>query len=221
MKKLILSLICVLVSVCGYADKIEVDGISYYISLNSTEAEVAQKSPKYSGDVVIPESFKYGGKTYTVTAIRSNAFNYCQELTSVTLPNTIREIGNGAFYYMKNNMQSIAIPNSVEKIGAGAFASNDNLERIELKADNKNFIFEDYMLLTYDRKTLVQVLSKKEGAFEVPNTVTTLAAKALSDCWKITSITLPKSLITIEEEVFRRVPIENFNIPENVSYIAE
>lgn len=221
MKKLILSLICVLVSVCGYADKIEVDGISYYISLNSTEAEVAQKSPEYSGDVVIPESFKYGGKTYTVTAIGSYAFNYCQELTSVTLPNTIKEIGNGAFYYMGNNITSIAIPNSVEKIGAGAFASNNNLERIEFKADNKNFIFEDYMLLTYDRKTLVQVLSKKEGAFVVPNTVTTLAAKALNCCRNITSITLPKSLITIEEEVFEGVRIQELNIPENVSYIAE
>lgn len=221
MKKLILSCICVLMSVCGYSASIEVDGICYNISKNSTEAEVARKSVKYSGDVVIPESFNYDGNTYTVTAIGTWAFNSCKEMTSVTMPNTIKEIKDYAFYNMGNKITSIAIPNSVEKIGKMVFPLNDDLENIELKPDNKNFKFKDYMLLTYDEKTLLQVFPKKEGDFYVPNTVTTLAAGSLNGCRNITSVILPNSLTTIEEDVFTNIYIRELNIPKNVSQIEE
>lgn len=95
MKKFILSCACILLAISGYAETIEVDGLCYNISENSTEAEVTRTS-FYSGDIVIPESFSYEGKKYTVTSIGRNAFNYCTEMTSLIIPNTIKEIGDGA-----------------------------------------------------------------------------------------------------------------------------
>ena len=52
----------------------------------------------YSGNVVIPESVTYKGKTYSVTSIGSYAFYGCSGLTSVTIPNSVTSIGEYAFY---------------------------------------------------------------------------------------------------------------------------
>lgn len=52
---------------------------------------------KPSGDLIIPETVTYEGETYIVTRISNDAFEWCQELTSVTIPNSITEIGENAF----------------------------------------------------------------------------------------------------------------------------
>lgn len=46
----------------------------------------------YSGDIVIPESVTYYGKTYPVTSIGPDAF-VGSDLTSVTIPNSVTSIG--------------------------------------------------------------------------------------------------------------------------------
>ena len=66
----------------------------------------------YSGDIVIPEKLDNG---YTVTAIGDECFNVCEQLTSVTMPNTIKTIGRYGFSFC-NMLTSITIPASVEKI---------------------------------------------------------------------------------------------------------
>ena len=82
----------------------EIDGI--YYDFNGTEAEVTYKLMEsgtyisdYSGDIVIPQSVTYKGKTYEVTSIASDAFYNCYKLTSVIIPNSVNSIGYGAFRY--------------------------------------------------------------------------------------------------------------------------
>lgn len=57
----------------------------------------------------------------SVTVIGIGAFAENQ-LTSVTIPNSVTGIGNGAFF--KNQLTSVTIPDSVKYIGDGAFAGN-------------------------------------------------------------------------------------------------
>ena len=52
----------------------------------------------YSGNVIVPETVTYRGRTYTVTKVEANAFTRCPNLTSVILPPTITTV-NYAFYY--------------------------------------------------------------------------------------------------------------------------
>lgn len=52
--------------------------------------------------------------------IADNAFEYCKDLSSVTLPNSVFSIGSDAFYGC-SGLTSVTIPNSVTSIGSSAF----------------------------------------------------------------------------------------------------
>jgi len=63
------------------------------------------------GEYAIPDS---------VTSIGSDAFGWCENLTSVVISDSVTSIGNGAFYYC-TSLTDITIPDSVISIGSEAF----------------------------------------------------------------------------------------------------
>ena len=82
LKKLLPALTMLLCSVVANAHYFEVDGIFY--NINGNEVSVTYKGDnyssyknEYSGDVVIPETVTYNGKTYSVTSIGDYAFYDC------------------------------------------------------------------------------------------------------------------------------------------------
>lgn len=97
-KQLLLLVMMLLPMVASAGDVVEVNGIYYNLIEKSKEAEVT-KNPNgnYRISVDIPAYFEYGGDTYCVTSIGSDAFHYCGELYSVTIPNTVISIGMSAF----------------------------------------------------------------------------------------------------------------------------
>lgn len=74
-----------------------------------------------TGPLDIPASVSYGGNDYTVTTIGTVAFMYCFYLTSLTLPNTVTTIQEGAFAYCSGFTGDLVIPNSVITIEPSAF----------------------------------------------------------------------------------------------------
>ncbi len=110
-----------------------VDGIYYVLYKTSKTAHVTSgySSNRYSGDVVIPESIITEGTTYSVTSIDGSAFEYCSELTSVTIPNSVKYIGSYAFYDC-TGLTSVTIPNSVTSIGYMAFSGCSGLTELDL-----------------------------------------------------------------------------------------
>ena len=52
-----------------------------------------------AGELIIPGYVEHEGITYTVVKICQSAFDYCQDITAVVLPNTIRRIGAQSFYH--------------------------------------------------------------------------------------------------------------------------
>ncbi|MBO5640877.1 MAG: leucine-rich repeat protein [Prevotella sp.] len=93
------------------------DGISVYVTYRGRYRD--SYSNEYSGEIVIPETVTYGGKTYSVTSFGA-AFDGCSGLTSVTIPASVTSIGSYAFSDC-SGLTSVTIPNSVTSIGYKAF----------------------------------------------------------------------------------------------------
>ena len=55
--------------------------------------------PKPTGNLIIPDSITHNGTAYPVTVIGNNAFDYCDELTSIVIPDAVTAIGSYAFYH--------------------------------------------------------------------------------------------------------------------------
>ena len=107
MKKLFLSTLLLALPLLVNAYNAKIGGIYYDLNTPNKRAIVtylryeANNSTHYfsdyTGSVDIPEKVKYNGVTYSVTGIGQYAFVNCSSLTSVTIPNSVTSIGNGAF----------------------------------------------------------------------------------------------------------------------------
>ena len=62
--------------------------------------------------------------------ICDSAFENCDNLQQITIPNSVTHIGDCAFKHC--NLRQITIPNSVTNIGDGAFRSCYNLQQITI-----------------------------------------------------------------------------------------
>ena len=120
MKKLFLSFLTVLLPMMAFADAVEIDGIYYDLNPIGKTAEVARNPNEYKGDVVIPASVAYDGTDYSVTFIGYAAFKSCSDLTSVTIPSSVKLIRPDAFYYC-SALCSVNIPDQITTIEANTF----------------------------------------------------------------------------------------------------
>ena len=160
-------------------------------------------------NVIIPAAITYNGKTYKVTAIGECAFYRCENITSITIPDSVTSIGKSAFAWCKN-LTSITIPNSVTSIGVRAFEWCENLTSITIPNS---------------------VTSIGESAFSgcssltsitIPNRVTTIGESAFRDCTNLTSITIPDSVTTIGDGAFTWCKnLTSIAIPNSVTTIGE
>ena len=120
MKQTIISLLMLLLPLMAHAEAVEIDGIYYNLINKVKQAEVTTNPNGYKGNIVIPSSIVYNDVIYSVTSIGGGAFQYCRDLTSVTIPNSVTSIGGGAFYSC-SGLTSVTIPSSVTSIGRSAF----------------------------------------------------------------------------------------------------
>ncbi len=164
------------------------------------------------GSLTIPSTVSYGGSTYGVTAIGSNAFADCYDLTSVTIPNTITSIGAFAFYHC--NILSLAIPNSVISIGSEAFYLVFNIEYhgtatgCPWGASHLNAFFDDGFVFTDSTMTELISYIGEISDIVIPNTVTTIGNEAFynQNNTSITSVTIPNSVNQIGDYAFYGSP---------------
>ena len=145
------------------------------------------------------------GAAYTipgsVTSICALAFAGCTGLTSITIPDSVTEIGGLAFYGC-TGLTSITIPDSVAGIGMSAFAMCTGLTSIDVDKNNENYLSEDGVLFNKDKTSLIAYPGAKNGAYAIPDSVTSISNYAFANCTGLTSITIPASVTEIGDGVF-------------------
>ena len=201
MTTLILS---VFFSISASAYDVELDGIYYNLIKETKTAEVTCRyGNDYSGEIIIPESITFKDTEFSVSGIGEYAFNYCSNLTSVTIPNSVTSIGSCAFSDC-SNLISVTIPNSVTSIGSYAFLACSNL--ISVIIPNSVTSIGDCV---FHRCTSLTSIT-------IPSSVTIIGDDAFLSCTSLTSITIPNSVLFIGINAF-----SGCNGLENVYCYAE
>ena len=95
-------------------------------------AEVYECDNSFDGDIVIKDEID--GKK--VTKIAARAFLECDSITSVVIPDTVKDIGFEAFYYCEM-LRSVNLPDSLETLGVSAFEKARALGSIEIPSKMK------------------------------------------------------------------------------------
>jgi len=131
MKKKLLLVLLALMPMIVSAEEVEIDGLWYNLISKGQVAEVIQYKNNiyYSGDIEIPAKITLESVEYSVVAIGEGAFNGCDNLTSIIIPNTVTSINYKAFYGC-GRITSIIIPNSVTYIGSFAFGNCISLSTV-------------------------------------------------------------------------------------------
>ena len=208
---------------------------------SSIYTEVSQRSSnKPSGELVIPRTIIYNNYEYyvrnvayegfaannnitaiylpsTIVYVKEKAFNDCTNVRYLALPKNgaLTTIGQRAFHgFYRNTQTSLVIPNSVETIGKYAFYSwkSYNGTTMDLKLSNQLTVIESGVFgnagvasVDFNGAPITKI---KNESFHYN---------------KLTSISLPSTLISIYDHAFnnnRLVKNDTFIIPHSVKEIG-
>lgn len=205
----------------------EADG-KYYniISAFDLTCEITAGDTKYSGNIDIPSTVEYKGKTLSVIKIGDKAFAHCENLVSVNMPNSVTEIGNSSFngcvsferidfpqsltkigrtaFYECSKIQNVSFPNTLQELGSYAFRSCDGLTSV----------------------TIPYLVKLQQGAFcecanlveiKLPDTMEYIESNTFLDCKNLKSIIIPSGITEVSAFTFSGCSsLESIQLPEGI-----
>lgn len=196
----------------------------------------SNKSSAYSASSIeVPNTVEYEGQTYSVTAIGDYAFSQCIRIKSVSLPITIETINQRAFnwcseltslslagsdmksigayaFYKCVKLPSITIPNSVNSIGEHSFEECNSLTNISLPIAlehiNPYAFYKCAQLTTVEIQGNVETIGEhvfdlcsQLSTVSITGNVKNVGSYAFSQCSELQNISIP-SVATISDYTF-------------------
>lgn len=149
------------------------------------------------------------GENSQLTSIGDGAFNWCESLESITIPDSVTSIGEGAFCCCAK-LTSITIPDGVKSIGNHAFAGCSALESITIPDSVLNIGDSAFAECTaLERIT-------------IPDSVLSIGYSAFEGCTALKNITIPGSVLSIGDNAFKEcTALESATISEGVKSIGD
>ena len=162
-----------------------------------------------------------------VTAIGNNAFSEMEvfsrsSLASITIPSSVTEIGNSAFFYC-SRLTSITIPSSVRSIGDWAFFGCGSLTSITVDNRNPSYASIDGVLFDKNIRTIISYPAGKTArTYAIPSSVTEIGIGAFDWCSSLRGVTIPSSVTSIGGQAFSYCSsLTSITIPSSVTRIGE
>lgn len=172
------------------------------------------------------DEFKYFTGVESINAAKKSSsgnrvggFNAAKELESITLPSSLKEIGDFAFnmishigstYYNDTKLKRIYGGENVEKIGRYAFQGCSALTEFNFSdklTEIGRFAFYDCHALT---------------EFNLSDKLTEIGANAFIDCYGLQKAILPKTITNIHTGIFwDNCNLTNIGNMHNVKYIGD
>lgn len=188
MKKILLFIVAMLSVMQALAYDVFIESIFYNLNPETNEAEVTYcDSYPYSGSISIPSTItvdridmvKLGYDSenceFNVTSIGNRAFADCTNLSSVSIPSSVKVISDGAFYDC--SLSSITLPNSVTTIGNKAFYGC-HFQSFTIPS-SVTTIGDDAFQYCYDYRF---------SSITIPSSVTSIGSGVFSQCYGLTEI---------------------------------
>ena len=155
----------------------------------------------------------------SVTSIGEGAFAGCSNLTSLSIPNSVTSIGNEAFNKC-GSLTSVTIPNSVTSIGSQVFSSCYNLISIIVESGNTVYDSRNECKAIIETATNTLIYGCQNTI--IPNSVTDIGAYAFYYCNNLTSITISNNINSIGKYAFSGCNgLTTFTIPNSVTIIED
>ena len=172
------------------------------MGVSGTVGYIGNIAYKFNG--TMPADTELVLKSGTV-AIAGGAFSGCTGLKSITIPNTVTNIGRQAFYGC-TALESITIPSSVTTIDYYAFYGS-GLTSVTIP----NTVTNLSPGLFYNCRRL-ESATISDGIERIPRDL-------FADCEYLETVAIPSSVKIIERGAFSYCALTSINIPENVVII--
>ena len=198
----------------------------------------------FEGEAKIVAEIKYKGTTYKVEEIGNDdyyAFECCEKLTSVTIPNTVKSIGGYVFSGCKGltsitipesvtsidfaafratGLKSVTIPKSVTIIEVDAFCGCQALTSMKVAEGNPQYDSRENCNAIIETATNTMIAACKTTV--IPNTVTAIGRGAFQNFKWLKSFTIPESVTSIGMFAFQDcTELTSITIPNSVTSIGE
>jgi len=219
MRKLLLTFVAMLLTLTANAYDFEDNGL-YYNLKSDGNLEVAGLA-SWTNRADIPSSITVGGVKYRVTSIAAYAFDGRSDLTYLSIPYSIKSIGEFAFINCGSSITvNIADPESWCQMQLG------NEHASPLSSAGKMLVHD----IETDRIDIPSTVTSI-GAFtfyqcsciktvNIPSSVTSIGSSAFEDCDYLTSLTMSNGLLSIGGSAFEGCKrLNTLVIPSTVNTI--
>ena len=238
------------------------DGDYVFVVLEDGTAEIRQYTGRET-NVIIPSKMR----RYDVSRIADKAFEYRFWIKEITLPEGVRQIGEGAFcgcYGLEqvnlpgsleqigdrafaqcrslkeielpehtailggaafdecSSLQMVSLPRSLTLSGTNPFSSCRKLEEIQIAPEHPFLKADEGMLYDTQEQILISYYGEQDRTeAEVLPGTKVIGSGAFSNCRHLTKISLPDSIIQIQDHAFYGCTgLTQVRIPDAVTWIG-